>query len=192
MKKFSEFARKKNAAFLMVGTSTVVKGDVQAATGRLQCVVKVALTVFSTTDGEIVASGADDVLAEGINVEDCAGSASRKVGARMSPVIANRVLSYWSDRSVRGRQYVVELRGKSFDLATKMAFKRAVHTISEDANESDASDTSIKYTVTLKGKVDAEEAVIDALSAQPAFANKNLDDHVDQNLIAVCLGKCQK
>jgi hypothetical protein len=192
MKKFSEFARKKNAAFLMVGTSTVVKGDVQAATGRLLCVVKVALTVFSTTDGEIVASAADDVLAEGINIEDCAGAASKKVGARMSPVIASRVLSYWADRSARGRQYVVELRGKSFDLVTKMAFKKAVHAISDDANESDTTDTSIKYTVTLKGKVDAEEAVINALSAQSAFANKNLDDHVDQNLITVCIGKCPK
>lgn len=192
MKQFSEFARKKNAAFLMVGTSTVVKGDVQPATGKLQCVVKVSLRVFSTTDGEIVAAGADDVLAEGINIEDCAGAASKKVGARMSPVIASRVLNYWADRSARGRQYVVELRGKSFDLATKMAFKKAVRSISDDVNESDASDTSIKYTVTLKGKVDAEEAVVTAVSEQAAFAGKTLDDHVDQNLITVCIGKCPK
>lgn len=192
MKQFSEFARKKNAAFLMVGTSTVVKGDVQPATGKLQCVVKVSLRVFSTTDNEIVAAGADDVLAEGINIEDCAGAASKKVGARMAPVIASRVLNYWADRSTRGRQYVVELRGKSFDLPTKMAFKKAVHSISDDVNESDTSDTSIKYTVTLKGKVDAEEAVITAVSGQPAFASKTLDDHVDQNLITVCIGKCSK
>jgi hypothetical protein len=192
MKRFSEFARKKNAAFLMVGTSTVVKGDVQPATGRLQCVVKVSLKVFSTTDNEIVAAGADDVLAEGINIEDCAGAASKKVGARMSPVIASRVLSYWADRSARGRQYVVELRSKSFDLATKMAFKKAVHTISDDVNESDTSDTSIKYTITLKGKVDAEEAVITAVSSLPAFASKTLDDRVDQNVITVCIGKCPK
>ncbi len=146
MKQFSEFARKKNAAFLMVGTSTVVKGDVQPATGKLQCVVKVSLRVFSTTDNEIVAAGADDVLAEGINIEDCAGAASKKVGARISPVIASRVLSYWANRSARGRQYVVELRGKSFDLATKMAFKKAVHSISDDVNESDARPTPASST----------------------------------------------
>jgi hypothetical protein len=192
MAKFAEFARKSNADFLMVGSSTVVAGDVNAVTGMQTCVVTAELKVFATAGSEQISSAAQSTEAAGRNIEDCAGKASAKIAAMLAPEFANRTLGYWADRAARGRQYTVEFKGPGLTFPLRMAFAKALREIPEatDVETKENSDVGLRATVTIKGKGSAMEQVFGAVSSQPAFAGRNLDGAEEGEKLTLCLNTC--
>lgn len=192
MAKFAEFARKSNADFLMVGSSTVVAGDTNPATGMQSCTVTAELKVFATAGSEQISSAAQSTEAAGRNIEDCAGKASTKIAGMLAPEFANRTLGYWADRAARGRQYTVEFKGTGLNFPLRMAFAKALKEIPEatDVETKENSDAGLRATVTLKGKVNAMEQVYGAVSSQPAFAGRNLDGTEVGETLVLCLNSC--
>jgi hypothetical protein len=192
MAKFSEFARtKSNSDFLLVGSSTVVQGDKDPATGNLTCAVNVAMKVFSTSDSEMIASDSEGMLASGINIESCAQNASKKIADHMSSKFAGRILGYWADRSARGREFIVELKGKTLTLPMRMAFAKAIKDIQGAVSVvKENSNAGVKVTVTLKGGNDPQEIVYTAVTAQSAFAGVNLDGIVQGTEVTFCIDTC--
>ncbi len=192
MAKFAEFARtKSNSDFLLIGSSTIISGDKNPATGEMTCVVTVTMKAFSTSDSEAIASDTEGMLASGINIEACAENASKRVADLMSPQFAGRILGYWADRSARGREFIVELKGKSLSLPMRMAFAKAIKDIKgvtsvvkENAN------TGVKVVLTLKGGSDPQEVVYTAVTAQSAFSGVNLDGLVEGTSVIFCIDKC--
>ena len=192
MANFAEFARKSKADFLMVGSSTVVGGEVNPATGMQTCSVTAELKVFATAGSEQISSAAQSTEAAGRNIEECAAKASTKIANMLAPEFANRTLGYWADRAARGRQYTVEFKGPSLSLPLRMAFAKALQQIpgATDVETKESSDALISATVTLKGKVDAMEQVYGAVSSQPAFAAKALDGTTQGETVVLCLNSC--
>jgi hypothetical protein len=193
MAKFSEYARTKaNADFLMVGNATVIGGDRNAATGQIACSVSAQVRAFATAGNEMIASEMMGTQASGMNIEECATLASRKIADLMAPAFANRALGYWADRAARGRQFTVELRGSALPLPMRLSFAKALRDIqgATDVEKKEDGDTGVKVTLTLKGKVDAMEQVYGAVTGQPAFASRTLDGKVEGELIVLCLDKC--
>lgn len=192
MATFAEFARKSKADFLMVGSSTVVGGEVNPATGMQTCSVTAELKVFATAGSEQISSAAQSTEAAGRNIEDCAAKASTKIANMLAPEFANRTLSYWADRAARGRQYTVEFKGPGLSLPLRMAFSKALQQIpgATDVETKESSDALISATVTLKGKVDAMEQVYGAVSSQPAFASRTLDGTTEGETVLLCLNTC--
>ncbi|GGY13873.1 hypothetical protein GJV26_18820 [Massilia dura] len=193
MTKFSEFARTKaNADFLLMGSSTVVAGDYNSATGAIGCVVNAEVKAFATAGGEVIASIADSAQASGPNIEGCAAVASKKIADLMAPVFASGALGYWADRSARGRQYTVEFKGTNLALPMRMAFAKALRDIdgATAVEKKEDGPDGVKVTLTLKGKGDAMEQVYGAVSGQAAFAGKSLDGTVNGEMVTLCLDKC--
>lgn len=192
MAKFAEFARKANSDFLMLGTSTVIDGGVNPATGMVTCVVTAEIKAFATAGSEVIAATTESTEAAGQNIEACAGIASKKIADMIAPEFANRALGYWADRSARGRQYTVELKGAGIPLPMRLSFAKSLRDIAgaTDVEKKEDSDDGVKVTLTLKGKGDAMEEVYGAVSSQPAFSGKNLDGKVEGEMITLCLNKC--
>jgi hypothetical protein len=193
MAKFTDYARTKAGAdFLMVGSATVIAGGTNAATGNFTCVVNAEMKVYATAGGEMIASAAETTQAGGMNREGCAGAAAVKVAHLMAPQFASRVLGYWADRSARGRQYTVELKGSSVSLGMRMAFAKALGSIdgATAVEPKESGPTGSKFTVTLKGRGDPMEQVYTAVSSQAAFAGKDLDGGVEGETVTLCIGKC--
>lgn len=192
MAKFSEFARKSNADFLMMGSSTVVAGDTNPATGMQACTVTAELKVFATAGSEEISAAAQSTEAAGRNIEDCAAKASTKIANMLAPEFANRTLGYWADRSARGRQYSVEFKGSALPLPLRMAFVKALQEIPgvTDVETKDNSDAGVRATVTLKGKVNAMEQVYGAVSSQAAFSSRTLDGTTEGETVVLCLNSC--
>ncbi|MFA9215619.1 MAG: hypothetical protein ACEQSK_00800, partial [Sphingomonadaceae bacterium] len=110
----------------------------------------------------------------------------------MAPSFAGSTLGYWADRAARGRQYTVEFKGTSLSLPMRMAFAKALREIDGAAaveKKSDGPD-GVMLTLTLKGKGDPMEQVYGAVSAQAAFAGKELDGKSEGELLTLCLTKC--
>ncbi len=192
MAKFSEFARKSNADFLMVGSSTVVAGDINPATGMQSCAVTAEVKVFATAGSEQISSAAQSTEAAGRNIEDCAAKASTKIANMLAPEFANRTLGYWADRAARGRQYTVELKGVGLNFPLRMAFAKALREIPDvaDVETKENSDAGVRATVTLKGKANPMEQVYGAVSSQSAFAGRNLDGAEEGETLVLCLNSC--
>jgi hypothetical protein len=193
MSKFNELARTKaNADFLMVGSATVVAGDVIQATGQLSCLINVELKVYATAGGEMIASAADSTRATGEKIEDCTAVAAQKIARLMAPEFASKTLGYWADRAARGRQYSIELKGSNVSLPMRMAFIKGLREIdgAADIEQKSAGADGVRATLTLKGKGDPMERVYAGVSSQPAFAGKDLDGDVQGELVTLCLGKC--
>lgn len=192
MAKFSEFARKANADFLMVGNSTVIEGD-KNALGQMTCVVNADIRAFATAGSELIAAAAESMQASGEKIEDCAAAASKKIADKIAPEFANRALTYWADRSARGRQYTVELRSSN-PLSTDMKddFAMALGNIKgvTDVEPKDETKLSTKFTLTLKGKVNAVLLITSAVRGQPAFTGKTLDRSVEGEQVTLCLDSC--
>jgi hypothetical protein len=189
--KFSEFARTKaNADFLMIGNSTVVAGDI--TTGDTTCAVTADIRVFATAGSEVIASTTETTLASGINIEECAARASKKIADLIAPEFASRALGYWADRAARGRQYTVELTGAGLPLPMRLAFVKALREIpgATDVDRKEDGDGGVKVTLTLRGKNDAMEEVYGVVSSHSAFAGKSLDGKVEGEQITLCLNKC--
>lgn len=192
MATFAEFARKSKADFLMVGSSTVVGGEVNPATGMQTCSVTAELKVFATAGSEQISSAAQSTEAAGRNIEDCAANASTKISNMLAPEFANRTLGYWADRAARGRQYTVEFKGPGLTLPLRMAFSKALQQIPDASHveTKESSEALISATITLKGKVDAMEQVYGAVSSQPAFAARTLDGTSQGETVLLCLNSC--
>jgi len=193
MAKFSEFARTKaNADFLMVGSATVIAGERNAATGDMSCVVNAELKAFATAGGELIASMSESTQAAGPNIEGCSAVAMQKVARMMAPSFAGSTLGYWADRSARGRQYTVELKGNSVPVALRIAFAKALKQLNgaSAVEKKTDGDDGVMLTLTLKGGADAADDIYSAVSEQAAFAGKNLDRKVDGEQITLCLNKC--
>ena len=192
MAKFSEFARKANADFLMIGSSTVIEGEKNPATGQMSCVVNADIKAFATAGSEVIATATESMEASGANIEACAAIASKKIADLTAPVFAGRTLGYWADRAARGRQFTVELKGAGLPLPIRLAFAKALRDIpgAGDVEKKDDGDSGVKVTLTLKGKGDAMELIYGAVSAQPAFSSKTLDGKVEGEQITLCIDKC--
>ena len=193
MSKFSEFARtKSNADFLMVGNSTVVGGDVNSATGQISCVVNAQIRAFATAGNELIASESQSTQASGMNIEECAAIASKKIADLMAPIFAGRALGYWADRTARGRQFTVELKGSGLPVMMRIGFTKALKSIqgAADVEKKEDGDSGVKVTLTLKSKEDAADTIYEAVASQAAFAGKNLDRVTEGEQITLCLDKC--
>lgn len=192
MAKFAEFARKSNADFLMVGSSTVIAGEINPATGMQSCSVTAEVKVFATAGSEQISSAAQSTEAAGRNIEDCSAKASTKIASMLAPEFANRTLGYWADRAARGRQYTVEFKGAGLNFPLRMAFAKALREIPDatDVETKENSDAGVRATVTIKGKSSAMEQVFGAVSSQPAFAGRNLDGAEMGETLVLCLNSC--
>ncbi|MFA6970546.1 MAG: hypothetical protein WC208_04005 [Gallionella sp.] len=194
MSKFSEFARTKASAdFLMIGNSTVVGGGGNSsATGQISCVVNAEVRAFATSGNELIASDSQSTQASGTNIEECAAIASKKIADLMAPVFAERALGYWADRSARGRQFTVELKGTGVPVSMRIGFTKALKGIegAADVEKKEDGDGGVKVTLTLKSKEDAADAIYEAVASQAAFAGKNLDRLAVGEQITLCFNKC--
>jgi hypothetical protein len=127
-----------------------------------------------------------------MNIEACAAIASKKIADMIAPEFANRALGYWADRSARGRQFTVELRGTGLGLPMRLAFAKALRDIpgATDIEKKEDGEAGVKVTLTLKSKGDAMEEVYGVVSSSAAFNGRTLDGKVEGEQIILCLNKC--
>lgn len=179
-----------NADFFMVGTAVVFDGGQNPNTGFNECTGFVTLKTYSTVDGESIASETISEESAGRNINDCAAVLAKKMAGIGGPIIGARIQEYWKRRSAYGREYVLNLTGKSLPLMVRAAFTRAVKGIPGVENDVQraASDKQLQVVVTYKGTEPIDQAVAMALASNPAFAE--LDSRTEGNLIQLCMGPC--
>ncbi len=99
------------ADFFAVGTSVIVDRGPNPSTGRNTCDGMAVVKVYSTTDGETIASSALTESASGGTSDQCRANVAKKVGSGLGSTIASQIQDYWKTRQMYGSEYVVLLLG---------------------------------------------------------------------------------
>ena len=71
----------------------------------------VVVKVYSTTDGETIASSALTESASGNSPDQCRASVAKKVGLGLGSTIASQIQDYWKTRQMYGTEYVLLVFG---------------------------------------------------------------------------------
>jgi hypothetical protein len=178
-----------NADFFMAGTSVIVDSGRSPTTDQFVCSGLVTAKVYSTVDGEVIASETVPETASGMNSDDCAAAVARKLAVSIGPRIGEQVETYWKRRSMYGRELVLTLQGP-LSLGLRARFASAVAALPgvDSSVQREASASRMEFTVSYKGSVPIDQALAGALAADPAFAN--LDSRSETGRVLMCLGPC--
>jgi hypothetical protein len=110
--KYVKFAKADaKADFFAIGTSVIVDRGKNQNTGRNVCDGMVVVKVYSTTDGETIASGALTESGSGNSPDQCRTNVANKIGLGLGSTIANQIQEYWKTRQMYGMEYVLLLIG---------------------------------------------------------------------------------
>lgn len=193
LSKYVSFAKKDaNADFFMVGTSIIIDQGKNAATGETECTGVATLKTYSTVNAESIASETISESAAGRNINDCAGNLAKKLALVGGPIIGSKVQEYWKRRSTYGREFILTLSGQPLSLMQKTSFTKALRSVPgvENSVQRSSTEKEMQVVVTYKGSDPLDQALAEALSANPMFAL--LDSRVDGNQMLLCMGPCPK
>jgi hypothetical protein len=144
---------------------------------------------YSTASGEDIASETTSETAAGINANDCAARAAKKMAATGGPIVSSRVQEYWKRRNAYGREFVVTLQGSGLPDSATRGLTKAVKAIEgvEKATLRSQTDNEYQLVVVYKGE-SLKDELDDRLDALPAFAARR--SRVESDQITICMTTC--
>jgi len=188
--KYATFARKEaNSDFFSIGSSVIIDTGKSNDTGNATCNGLTSVAIYSTNDGEEIASESVSESASGDSSDQCRGNIASKLAENLGKIVATRVQEYWKRREMYGREYVVTYSGK-LNLGSRTAFMNAVKKTQGVAKavQRSSSDSEYQVVITYKGEIPIDQAIAGELVAVPTFAN--IDSQVEGTLVKLCPGSC--
>lgn len=190
--KYVAFAKSEaKADFLMVGTSIIIDQGKNLAVNQTNCTGVATIKVFSTMDGENIASETVSEGGAGGSINECSANVAKKMAAIGGTSIGRQIQDYWKRRSMYGQEYVIALVGANLNLMTKMAFSKALAAVPGIENVARArvnDDKRYEMTVTYKGGDPLDQATAMGLMSNPVFSA--LDSVSEGSSVTLCLGPC--
>jgi len=185
--KYVKFARDDaRADFFSIGSAIIVDRGSDPNTGKVVCDGMVAIKVYSTADGEAIASGALTESASGNSNDQCRTSVADKIGSGLGNVISNKIQEYWKRRQMYGREYTVLLTG-DITRPVRSQFTATLSKVSGITNvvQRKSEPGLIEYVLSYNGQSSIGDAILDQMANNPSIsaAFNNYDAAVDGTLV---------
>jgi hypothetical protein len=180
---YIKFAREEaRADFFSIGSAIIVDRGIDQNTGKAVCDGMVAIKVYSTDDGEAIASGALSESASGNSNDQCRTNVADKIGTGLGQVVSNKVQEYWKRRQMYGREFAVVLAGE-IPRSIRSQFTAMLSTVSGISNVvlRKTAPGLIEYVLSYNGQAPIGDAILDQAAANTAIAAtfNNYDAAVD-------------
>ena len=194
--RYVKFARDEaHADFFSIGTANLVALGDDPNTGKKVCDGIVAIKVYSTLDGEAIASGALTESASGSSFEQCRAAVAVKIGNGLGEVISNKIQEYWKRRQMYGREYIVLLTGE-ISRQVRSQFTNILGKVPGITNVAQRkSEPSLtEYVISYNGQSALGDAILDHVAGNPAISSafKDYDATADGTLIKLSPAKWWK
>ena len=151
--KYVEYARKDaKADFFAIGVSYITDNGINKNTGKNVADGNVFVKVYSTADGEVIASGSFTETASGNSADQARTAVARKVGTELGQVLSKKIQDYWKKREMYGQEYIVQIKG-SFLPVERATINRTIQNTNGVKNASlRTSDSSLlEFTINYQG-----------------------------------------
>lgn len=159
--KYVEFARTQaKADFFAIGVSYITDDGKNSNTGKNMASGNVFVKIYSTQDGEVIASGSLSEIAAGNSADGARVNVANKVGNELGEVLSKKIQDYWKKRSMYGQEYVVDIMGKFLPME-RIALNKVINQTEgvEQSKLRVSDDSHCEYTVNYNG----EDSVADAI-----------------------------
>ena len=151
--KYVEAARKDaKADFFAIGVSYITDNGKNENTGKNTCDGNVFVKIYSTVDGEVIASGSFTETAAGNSADQARTAVANKIGNELGEVLSKKVQDYWKKRMMYGSEYIVQIKG-DFMPVERITMNKALQNVDGIKNVSmRTSDASLtEYTINYSG-----------------------------------------
>jgi hypothetical protein len=196
-----EFARYIDAArsdakadYFMVGSSVIIQGPKNPATGQFTCDGLVTLKAYSTEDGSTLTADARTESASGNSPDQCRVNVANKMANFVGSTVGSTIGNFWRQRETYGREYTISLVSLLSNLPenAKDDFADALDSIKgvQGSAKERRSDKSVyEVSLTYKGDKSISREINAALKKVPGF--EKAGRAVKGTSIRVCLeGPC--
>ncbi len=184
--KYVEAARKDaKADFFAIGVSYITDNGKNENTGRNTCDGNVFVKIYSTVDGEVIASGTFTETAAGNSADQARAAVANKIGNELGEVLSKKVQDYWRKRMMYGSEYIVQIKG-NFMPVERITMNKALQNIDGIKNVSMRSSDSLltEYTINYSGSDSIGDAIFMKLyDSNMANKFKNYDYKITGNQI---------
>lgn len=162
------------ADFFSIGSSIIVDRGKNENTGSYVCDGMVAIKVYSTGDGESIASGSLTESGSGSSPDQCRTMVADKIGMGLGTVISNKVQEYWKKRQMYGQEFIVVLSG-DLPRQVRSQFNAALGQIEGVTNVKQRKQEAglVEYVLSFNGAEELSELIfakLDASAASQAFS----------------------
>lgn len=150
---YVEAARKDaKADFFAIGVSYITDNGKNNNTGRNTADGNVFVKVYSTTDGEVIASGTFTETASGNSADQARSAVAKKIGNELGEVLSKKIQDYWKRRMMYGSEYVVQIKG-NFLPVEKASINRTLNNVDGIKNVTlrTSDNTQAEYTINYSG-----------------------------------------
>ncbi len=184
--KYVEAARTDaKADFFAIGVSYITDNGKNENTGRNTCDGNVFVKVYSTVDGEVIASGTFTETASGNSADQARSAVAKKIGNELGEVLSKKIQDYWKRRMMYGSEYVVQIKG-NFLPVERISINKAMQNVEgiKNVNLRTSDSTQAEFTVNYSGQDGIADAIFMKLY-ESNLSNKfqNYDYKINGNQI---------
>lgn len=183
---YVEAARKDaKADFFAIGVSYITDNGKNEHTGKNTCDGNVFVKVYSTVDGEVIASGTFTETASGNSADQARSAVAKKIGNELGEVLSKKIQDYWKRRMMYGSEYIVQIKG-NFVPVERVAINKAIQNIEGIKNVSlrNSDSSQSEFTVNYSGSEGIADAIFMKLYDSSLSAKfKSYDYKVNGNQI---------
>ncbi len=183
---YVEAARKDaKADFFAIGVSYITDNGKNENTGRNTCDGNVFVKVYSTVDGEVIASGTFTETASGNSADQARSAVAKKIGNELGEVLSKKIQDYWKRRMMYGSEYVVLVKGNFLPIE-KITINKAIQNVDgiKNVNQRTSDSTQAEFTVNYSGQDGLADAIFMKLYDSNMSAKfQNYDYKINGNQI---------
>lgn len=183
---YVEAARKDaKADFFAIGVSYITDNGKNENTGRNTCDGNVFVKVYSTVDGEVIASGTFTETASGNSADQARSAVAKKIGNELGEVLSKKIQDYWKKRMMYGSEYVVLVKGNFLPIE-RIAINKAIQNVEgiKNVSQKTSDSTQAEFTVNYSGQDGLADAIFMKLYDSNLSAKfQNYDYKINGNQI---------
>jgi hypothetical protein len=120
------------------------------STGMRTCDGHVFVKIYSTQDGEVIASGSFTETSFGNTADQARVSVANKIGQELGDVLSKQIQNYYKKRNMYGSEYLVEIKGNflpidRINIRNALAASGKFTTITQRNGDNSKLELSINY-----------------------------------------------
>ncbi len=176
---YVNFARKDaKADFFAVGVSYITDNGKNPNTGMNTCDGNVFVKIYSTQDGEVIASGSFTESAAGNSPDQARVQVANKIGNELGEELSKKIQDYWKRRTMYGSEYVVLVKGNFLPME-RITINKAIQSTEGIQNVSlrTSSNTQCEFLVNYKGMDAVGDAIFMSVYGTPLSSKFNNYDY---------------
>lgn len=171
--KYIDYARKEASAdFLAIGTSSIIDKGIDSNLGLNVCDGIVEISVYSTSNGEQIASGSRTSSATGNSADQARDLVAEKIGNELGDILSVKIQDYQKNRAEYGSEFLVQVKGvfSPMERITLNKILKGVNGI-QNVNLRTSDSGQCEYVINYKGTEILSDSIFEAL-AESSLAYK--------------------